>query len=214
MRTEKYNKYKYLYDYIIEYSNASNAATGSKFDSNANVDNKNVCTLSGELYKKEAIGVNRYCMIKKLTELYGSDLAEEYIRQLECHEKYRHDETHPLKPYCVSITLYPFLLEGLKTLGAPSSAPHHLDSFCGNFINLIYAVSSQFAGACSAPEYLAYMDYFIRKDYGDDYYLRADEVVDLSNRKRTLKKVIIDHFEQIAYSINEPAAARDYQSVK
>ena len=114
MYTEKYNKYKYLNDYIVEYSTASNAATGSKFDSNANVDNKNVCTLSNELNKGDMIGVNRYRMIQKLTELYGAEIAEEYIRQLESHEIYRHDETHPVMPYCVSITLYPFLLEGMQ----------------------------------------------------------------------------------------------------
>ena len=213
MYIEKYEKYKEYDNYIKQYSHASNAATGSKFDSNANVDNKNVCTLSGELNKGNFIGINRYRMIQKLKELYDIDIAEEYIRQLETHEKYRHDETHPLKPYCVSVTLYPFLLEGLSTLGAPSVAPKYLDSFCGNFINLVYAVASQFAGAVATPEYLAYMDYFIRKDYGDDYYLHADDIVDLSVRKRTIRKIITDHFEQIAYSINEPASARDYQSV-
>ena len=213
MYIEKYSKYKPLDDYIRTYSAASNAATGSKFDSNANVDNKNVCTLSNELHKGEDIGVNRYRMIQKLTELYGVEWAEEYIRQLESHEKYRHDETHPVMPYCVSVTLYPFLLEGMKGLGAPSGTPNNLNSFCGNFINLVFAVSSQFAGAVATPEYLAYMDYFIRKEYGDDYYLRADDVVDLSTRQRTIKKVITDCFEQVAYSLNEPAAARGYQAV-
>ena len=88
MRTEKYNKYKHLDEYIHKYSKASNAATGSRFDSNANVDNKNVCTLSNELNKGDMIGVNRYRMIQKLTELYDSTIAEEYIRQLEEHEKW------------------------------------------------------------------------------------------------------------------------------
>lgn len=214
MLTEKYNKYKPLDDYIQIYSKASNAATGSKFDSNANVDNKNVCTLSNELNKGDLIGVNRYRMIQKLTELFGAEWAEEYIRQLEAHEIYRHDETHPVMPYCVSITLYPFILDGMRSLGAPSGAPNNLSSFCGNFINLVFAVASQFAGAVATPEYLAYLDYFIRKEYGDDYYLRADDIVDLSNRKRTIRKVITDCFEQVAYSLNEPAAARGYQAVK
>ena len=213
MRIEKYDKYKYLNDYIVKYSKASNAATGSRFDSNANVDNKNVCTLSNELHKGDDIGVNRYRMIKKISELYGIDLAEEYIRQLEEHEKYRHDETHPVMPYCVSVTLYPFLLQGMNNLGAPSVAPNNLNSFCGNFINLVFAISSQFAGAVATPEYLAYLDYFIRKEYGDDYYLRENEIVDLSLRKRTIKKIITDCFEQVTYSLNEPAAARGYQAV-
>lgn len=114
---------------------------------------------------------------------------------------------------CVSVTLYPFILDGLKTLGAPSTAPKNLDSFCGNFINLVFAVAAQFAGAVATPEYLVYLDYFIRKEYGDDYYLHANDIVEKSRRSRTIKKVITDKFEQVAYSLNEPAAARNFQSV-
>lgn len=114
---------------------------------------------------------------------------------------------------CVSITLYPFILDGLKTIGAPSTAPKNLDSFCGNFINLVFAVAAQFAGAVATPEYLVYLDYFVRKEYGDDYYLHANDVVETSRRNRTIKKIITDKFEQVAYSLNEPAAARNFQSV-
>ena len=105
----RYDKYKPQLDFIDKYSKASNAATGSKFDSNANVETKNVTTLSGEIHKEADIGINRLRMINKLTELFGAEYAEEYIRQLDSHEIYRHDETHPLFPYCVSITLYPFI---------------------------------------------------------------------------------------------------------
>ena len=57
-----------------------------------------------------------------------------------------------------------------------------------------------------------YLDYFIRKEYGDDYYLKADTIVDLSSRQRTIDKVITDGFEQVVYSINQPAAARGNQA--
>lgn len=145
---EELKKYQPYLDFIDDYYKASNAATGSKFDSNANVEQKNVTTATGELYKHDAIGINRLRMYKKITELYGEDLAEEYIRQLDKHEIYRHDETSPLTPYCVSITLYPFLFGGLQTLGGNSGAPHNLDSFAGSFCNLLYMVAAQFAGAC------------------------------------------------------------------
>lgn len=212
--TNKYDKYRKKVKYIKEYSQAFNAASGSKFDSNANVETKNVTTLSGEIHKEDDIGINRLRMIDSITKLYGKDMAEEYIRQLDSHEIYRHDETHPLYPYCVSVTLYPFICEGLKTIGAPSTAPKNLDSFCGNFINLVFAVAAQFAGAVATPEFLTYLDYFIRMEYGDDYYLHIDEIVDnRSKRKKTIGKIITDKFEQIVYSINEPAAARNFQSV-
>lgn len=143
----------------------------------------------------------------------GEKYAERYIDQLENHEIYKHDETNPLLPYCVSITMYPFLFDGLRNLGGGSGAPHNLDSFAGSFINLCFAIASQFAGAVSTPEFLSYMDYFVRKEYGDDYYLHADTVVDLSSRRRTIDKVICDKFEQIVYSLNQPAAARSFQSI-
>lgn len=211
---EKYNKYQPDLDFINEYAKAKNAATGSKFDANANIESKNVATLSGEMHKGKDIGRNRLKMIQKLTEMYGRDTAEEYIRQLDTHEIYRHDETHPELPYCAAITMYPFLDDGLKSLGGPSSAPQNLDSYCGNFVNLVFAVASQFAGACATPEALVHLDYYIRKEYGNDYYMHPDIVVDAySKRPKTLEKLICDKFEQIVYTLNEPASARNYQSV-
>ena len=211
---KKYEKYRHNVDFIREYSQASNAATGSKFDSNANIETKNVTTLSCEIHKEADIGINRLRMIDKITELYGTELAEKYIEQLDSHQIYRHDETHPVFPYCVSITMYPFICEGLKSIGAPSTEPKTLHSFAGNFINLVFAVSAQFAGAVATPEFLTYLDHFIRLEYGDDYYEKTDIIVNpISKRPKTIEKVIDDIFEQIVYSINEPAAARNFQSV-
>lgn len=215
MYVEKYNsQYRKYVNFIKRYRGASNAATGSEVDANANVENKNIATCSGELCKREKIGCNRLLMIDKIAEMFGPDLAEEYIRQLESHELYKHDETS-IYPYCVSITMYPFLFGGLKGLGGMAGAPKNLDSFCGSFINMVFAVAAQFAGAVSTPEFLMYMDYFIRKDYGDDYAERWDEAVTAPGvlRQRTMKDLVHDKFQQIIYSINQPAAARDFQSV-
>ena len=178
------------------------------------MERKNIATLETELFKEDAIALNRLAMYRKLSELYGVDLAEEYLRQLEEHEIYRHDETALVgKPYCASVTLYPFLLHGNTSIGGTSDAPKNLASFTGAFVNLVFALASQFCGAVSTPEWLSYMDYFIRKEYGDDYYLHADKAIDLSNRGRSIGKVITDAFEQVVYSLNQPAAARGNQSV-
>ena len=178
------------------------------------MEKKNIATLETELFKEDAVALNRLAMYRKLSELYGVDLAEEYLRQLEEHEIYRHDETAVVgKPYCASVTLYPFLLHGNTSIGGTSDAPKNLASFTGAFVNLVFALASQFCGAVSTPEWLSYMDYFIRKEYGDDYYLHADKTIDLSNRARSIDKVITDAFEQVVYSLNQPAAARGNQSV-
>ena len=209
---KKYDKYRKYVNFINKYKDAQNAASGSEVDSNANVENKNITTCTGELPKKDMIGINRLLMIDKLTQMFGKDFASEYIRQLDNHEIYKNDETS-IMPYCVSITMYPFLFNGLESIGGLSSAPTNLASFNGAFINLVFATASQFAGAVSTPEYLTYLDYFIRKEYGDDYYLRSDEVVDLSKKHKTIDKVITSDFEQVVYSLNQPAAARNFQSV-
>ena len=178
------------------------------------MERKNIATLETELFKEDAVALNRLAMYRKLSELYGVDLAEEYLRQLEEHEIYRHDETAVIgKPYCASVTLYPFLLHGNTSIGGTSDAPKNLASFTGAFVNLVFALASQFCGAVSTPEWLSYMDYFIRKEYGDDYYLHANKNIDLSNCSRTIDKVITDAFEQVVYSLNQPAAARGNQSV-
>ncbi len=178
------------------------------------MERKNIATLETELFKEDAVALNRLAMYRKLSELYGVDLAEEYLRQLEEHEIYRHDETAVVgKPYCASVTLYPFLLHGSTSIGGTSDAPKNLAAFTGAFVNLVFALASQFCGAVSTPEWLSYMDYFIRKEYGDDYYLHADKTIDLSSRGRTIDKVITDAFEQVVYSLNQPAAARGNQSV-
>jgi len=215
MRIDSYNnQYRKYVNFIKKYRQASNAATGSEVDANANVETKNIATCHGEMCKREKIGYNRLMMIDKLIEMYGTDLAEEYIRQIEFHELYKHDETS-IYPYCVSITMYPFLFGGLKNIGGISEAPTNLDSYCGSFINLVFAVAAQFAGAVSTPEFLMYMDYFIRKDYGDNYWDHINDPVTapFANRIRTMGDLIHDKYQQIIYSINQPAAARDFQSV-
>ena len=201
-------------DFIKDYIKASNAATGSKFDANANVTRKNIVTLGQELYKENNIKQNRYIMQDKIKNLYGQALAQQYIKDLESHVLYKHDESGtPGYPYCVAITMYPFLVGGLKELGGVSVAPTDLKSFCGEFINLVYSISSQFMGAVATPEFLIYLDYFIRKDYGDDYLTRLDEVVENNVKKRTLTKVIDNCFQQVVHSMNMPAGNRGYQTV-
>ena len=171
-------------------------------------------TLGQELYKENNIKQNRYIMKDKIKSMYGKRLAEQYIDDLESHVLYKHDESGtPGYPYCVAITMYPFLESGLKELGGVSIAPTDLKSFCGEFINLVYSISSQFMGAVATPEFLMYLDYFIRKDYGENYTDRLGEVVENNTKQRTLEKVIDNYFQQVVHSMNMPAGNRGYQTV-
>ena len=144
--------------------------------------------------------------------MYGKEVSDKYLDLLNRHFIYKNDETS-LANYCASITMYPWLLSGTLSIGGNSTRPTNLKSFCGGFINMVFMVSSMLSGACATPEFLMYLNYFIGKEYGNDYFLRADKVVDLSKKQRTLDKVITDCFEQIVYSINQPTGARNFQAV-
>lgn len=221
--------------YIRDYMKSSNAATGSKFDANANVTMKNVTTLAGELQKGKFIQLNRSRMRDMNMKLWGPVVAKEYDRMLESHELYKHDETAPIYPYCVAITMYPMLLDGLRKLGGISRPPKHLRSFCGIFVNMVFTIAAQFAGAVATPEFLLYFDYFCRKEWGDDYFRKFNDVVEAKeihiepglqesclhpvapyltfDAPRTIEKVIEDYFQNVVYYLNQPAAARNFQSV-
>ena len=198
--------------FLVDYCNAKNAATGSKFDSNANVEKKNIATLIGELPKSNFIRLNRRMLCDRIKEMYGKEMSDKYLYLLNNHFIYKNDETS-MANYCASITMYPWLLNGTLSIGGNASRPTNLKSFCGGFINMVFMVSSMLSGACATPEFLMYMNYFIGLEYGNDYYKRADQVVDLSLKQRTLDKVITDCFQQVVYSINQPTGARNFQSV-
>ncbi|MBR4128221.1 MAG: anaerobic ribonucleoside-triphosphate reductase [Bacteroidaceae bacterium] len=198
--------------FLMDYCDSANAATGSKFDANANVENKNIATLISELPKQGFIRLNRRLLCDRIKEMYGKEVADRYIYLLKNHYIYKNDETS-LANYCASITMYPWLLGGTKSIGGNSTAPTNLKSFCGGFVNMVFIVSSMLSGACATPEFIMYMNYFLEKEYGADYYLRAHDAADNSLRQRTIDKVITDCFEQIVYSINQPTGARNFQSV-
>ena len=186
-------------DFIRSYTEASNASSGSEVDANANVTHKTMATLEAEMYKPYTIALNRQLVTEKLKKMFGEDIAYAYLRDLNYHFIYAHDETS-LKPYCASITLYPFLLEGTKCMGGVSNAPQNLQAFCGSFVNLVYQVASNFAGAVATVEFLHYFDYFARKQYGRDYL-------------KTHTKEIKQELQGVVYGLNQPASARGDQSV-
>ena len=200
-------------NYLKSYMDVTkNAATLSAVDSNANVTSRNVATMFAELPKEDTIAVNRAIVEEYLLKLFGEDLVNSFREDMKHHILYSHDESS-LMPYCVAISLYPYLLDGLKPLGGTSGPPKHSDSFIGGLTNLIFLIAGQFAGAVAVPETIPYLDHFLRVDYGEDYTNHLDDIVEsFGNRKYTLRKKIEDLFQQFVYCVNQPAAARGYQS--
>ncbi|MFI3306004.1 MAG: anaerobic ribonucleoside-triphosphate reductase [Rikenellaceae bacterium] len=203
-------------EYIESYTScADNAAEASEVDANANVQNKNVATLEAELYKTTNMEISRYRIVEELKEEYGDD-APDYVADLKSRVIYKHDENSApaIKPYCVAVNLYPFLTRGTSSLDRlNTTAPHNLNSFCGQFNNLVFLLSSQFQGAVAFAEFFNVFTYFCIKEWGDDFYQRDTEVVSVGrNGDKTISNIVEQCFQNIVYTINQPAGNRSFQS--
>lgn len=202
--------------FINQYKESANTANAT-IDDNSNVGCKNIGVLNSEIHKQDNIQINRAMVMEKLKELYPDFDSKNYANDLLAHIIYKNDESSfagAIAPYCCSITMYPFLTDGIKGIGGLSAAPKNLDSFCGMYINLIFATSAMFAGAVATSEFLLYFDYFARKEWGDNYWQKPDVIIstDFCQRRKTIKKQIHQHWQQVVYSICQPAAARGLQS--
>ena len=202
-------------EFINKYKASDNTANAT-IDDNSNASGKNVGVLNNESHKEDNINISRGIITRKLRELYPEFDNKQYVRDLESHIIYKHDESsfsNPV-PYCTSITMYPFLIDGIKKLGGLSASPKNLDSFCGIFVNMVHAISGQYAGAVATSEFLLYFTYFAKKEWGDDFYLHPErEITQNTNRPLTIGKQIEQYFQQIVYTINQPIGARGLQSV-
>lgn len=196
---ESFIKYRYsqkrLRDYTSEkekfienYKNSSNTANAT-VDDNSNVSSKNISVLNAEIHKEDNIQINRRMMEDKLKELFPKYDYHWYCVDLAHHTYYKNDESSfagSISPYCVAESLYPFLIGGIKDIGGLSAAPKNIDSFCGMYVNEIFATSAMFAGAVATPEFLVYFDYFARKAYGDDYRNHLGDFIVLGKDLREL----------------------------
>lgn len=204
-------------DYMNEYSQSNeNAATSSETDANANVTMKNVANLEGEVYKTTNRVIQRQRMKDKLNEMYP-EVAKQYEDDLNSHVIYTHDEatTPVLKQYCMAVSLYPLMMEGVGNIdGITPTPPNDLQSFSGQVTNLIFLLSSQCKGAVAVGEYFIALNYYIVQEFGPNWYEKLDVVTttDHCNKQRTVRDAIHKAFKQFIYGVNQPAGNRSYQS--
>lgn len=204
-------------DYMNEYSQSNeNAATSSETDANANVTMKNVANLEGEVYKTTNRVIQRQRMKDKLNEMYP-EVAKKYEEDLNSHVIYTHDEatTPVLKQYCMAVSLYPLMMEGVGNIdGITPTPPNDLQSFSGQVTNLIFLLSSQCKGAVAVGEYFIALNYYIVQEFGPNWYEKLDVVTttDHCSKQRTIRDAIYKAFKQFIYGVNQPAGNRSYQS--
>lgn len=202
-------------DYMEQYTNSTdNAATSSETDPNANVTQKNVANLEGEVYKKQNRIIQRQRMKDKLNEMFP-EVAKQYERDLDNHIIYVHDEASSptLKQYCMAVSLYPLMMDGVGNIdGVTPTPPNDLQSFSGQITNLTFLLSSQCKGAVAFGEYFIALNYYIVEEFGPNWYNHLDETVVWSKKKRTVRDCIHKAFKQFIYGVNQPAGNRSYQS--
>lgn len=206
-------------NYMDTYKDSDvNASTSSETDANANVASKNVANLEGEVYKVTNRIIQRQRMKDKLNKLYpGQELGRQYIKDLENHIIYTHDEasTPVLKPYCKAVTLYPLMLEGVGNIdGVTPSAPNDIQSFSGQVTNAVFLFSSQCKGAVALGDYFIALNYYVIQEFGPVWYDKVDEVVTNSHfmHQYTIGHYIRKGMKQFIYGVNQPAGNRSYNS--
>lgn len=202
--------------YIHKYTDSKESATNlSNTDDNANSNKKNAATLEGELYKDTSRSIQRSQMKELLAEI-NSPYRDQYVKDLEHHIIYQHDESCPiLKPYCSAYTLYPLLIDGTSSVdGTKNTAPKNLSSFVGQFQNLVFLLSAQKKGAGAYGEFFNFFSYFCEKEWGEKYYEKADVIITNEHnlKQRTIGSTIDQYFQSITHYINQPAGNRGYQS--
>ena len=204
-------------DYMKQYSQSTdNAASSSETDGNANVTMKNVANLEGEVYKTTNRIIQRQRMKDELNILFP-EVAKQYETDLDNHIIYTHDEasTPVLKQYCMAVSLYPLLTEGVGNIdGVTPSEPNDLQSFSGQITNLIFLLSSQCKGAVAVGEYFIALNYYVVKEFGDKWYEKLDCEASSPHCliKRTVRDNILKAFKQFVWGVNQPAGNRSYQS--
>ena len=201
------------WDFVQEFVKSDNAANAT-IDDNSNVGTKGVGVLNAEIHKKDNKDTNMFTWEHWLNKLYPDFPIKQMQKDFNTI-MYPHDASSQIMmPYCMAVSMYPFLINGLKDLGGKSAVPKNIDSFCGIYINLVFALASEVKGAVATPEFLMYMDYFCRKEWGDEYYKKEDISITTEHclRHKTLGSQIDQYFQQVTYSINQIAGSRGMQS--
>ena len=200
-------------EFIHNFVKSDNTANAT-IDDNSNVGTKGIGVLNAEIHKVDNKLTNTEwweSFVKKRNPNFNIKVMRNDFKTI----LYPHDSSSQVgEPYCMAASMYPFLLSGLEKLGGKSAVPKNLDSFCGIYVNLNFALASEIKGAVATPEFLMYMDYFCRKEWGNNYYLKPSVKIttDYCIKQKTIGSQIDQYFQQVTYSINQIAGARGMQS--
>lgn len=183
-------------EFIERYKNSNNTADAT-IDDNSNVSNHNIAVMNAEIHKEENQEMNYRMWMDKIKELYPTFNTKQFLEDIKTI-LYPHDSSSQVgMPYCLAVTMYPFLLNGISGLGGLSAAPKNIDSFCGMYCNLLFALASQVKGAVATPGLFLSLDWFARRAFGDDYYRNLDSFYVIGPKLRRLMKQTGKWFDSV-----------------
>lgn len=175
---------------------ASNVADVS-VDDNANVSEKNIVQWNYEISKPILKLNSLYLIFKWVKKYFGKKKAQIAIEKVVSGELFVNDLSNVGTSYCFAFDLRNLLFQGMNFFQGSFqiNPPKHSESFIALLIQSTAYISNQITGACSYPDAFVALDWFYRKELGNDYAEKKD--------KETWKK-IKNQFQNLIFSLCFP----------
>ncbi len=180
-------------DFIDNFIDSDNVANAS-IDANANVSQKDICSLESEMNKPRQKLLSFNKIFYEMTKKYGVKRAEEWLETEWNGGLYLHDGfSASFKPYCFAYDLEDVVQKGLYFVdGFGGGKPQHLTTFVAHVKEFVSWTSNRTSGACGLPSFLVHAFYFWNKDIKEGYYLKSPEYY----RDQC--------FQEFIYGLNQP----------
>lgn len=167
-------------EYSKKFFKNRNAVADVSVDGNANVSDRSVCSYEYE-YPKAIQKLNGiYLIWKKMVENpnLGIKRANKALDLVISGALKIHDLHHIVMPYCYAYDSDCIVQKGLPYISnIKIEPPKHVLSYVNLHIQFVAYCSNQTAGAVGLPSFFIFLDYFCRKDWGEDYLVtHSDEL--------------------------------------
>ncbi len=187
-----------LTEFIDNFIDSDNVANTS-VDSNANIAQKDIVTLTSEMSKphQKLLAFNK--LYYELNKKYGFKIANQAMEALWSYAIYMHDfNTATFTSYCFAYDIKDIVEKGLFFIDNYNAKPaRHLDSFIQILMESIAFLSRRQSGAVGLPNLIPYLYYYWSRDVASGYYTKDPE---------TYKH---QQLQSLIYRLNQPWVRSD-----
>lgn len=159
---------------------------------NAGMSKKSFCNLTAEM-----VGPVNKLSAMYLFRKYGNKVngkGDELVKNIITGNVYFHNSSLIDLPYCIGISTYPLLSDGLSFGSLSSSPPRRPTSFTNQVIRYIQIASNHFAGATALTDFIQNYSYFtmMQPDYSE------------KQRENDFQNLIHGISDEIRYAVQSP----------